>query len=142
MYQSPNPTNCPELTSASSDEPHQETQGQATENLLNAQHRLHQEHTNKYAQILFDKKQWLYVQKQYSLTPREKEIAELVCQGFRNERIASHLSITCGTVKTHIRNIYRKIHVKNKIGMLLRFVSASRELSNQYEESVFSPIVD
>lgn len=90
----------------------------------------------RYLTALLDTKQWLNVQRQYSLTQREREIAELICQGLRNERIADHLSITSGTVKTHIRNIYRKIHVKNKIGMLLRFVAASRELSAPLEEAM------
>lgn len=79
--------------------------------------------------ILLDKKQWLYVQKRYSLTPRERQIAELVCQGLRNGSIARYLHIRPGTVKTHTRNIYRKIHVKSKIAMLLRFVTDARELS-------------
>lgn len=92
--------------------------------------------------ILLDKNQWLTVQKQYSLTQREREIAELICQGLRNEHIAGHLRITSGTVKTHIRNIYRKIHVKNKIGMLLKFVVASRELSTQYDGAILSPVID
>ena len=79
--------------------------------------------------ILLDKKQWLYVQKRYSLTPRERQIAELVCQGLQNGSIARYLRIRPGTVKTHTRNIYRKIHVKSKIAMLLRFVTDARELS-------------
>lgn len=78
--------------------------------------------------ILLDRKQWLYVQKRYSLTPRERQIAELICQGLRNGNIAGYLRIRPGTVKTHTRNIYRKVHVKSKIAMLLRFVTDSREL--------------
>ncbi len=80
--------------------------------------------------ILLDKKQWLYVQKRYSLTPRERQIAELVCQGLQNGNIARYLRIRPGTVKTHTRNIYRKVRVKSKIGMLLRFVTDARELSS------------
>lgn len=80
--------------------------------------------------ILLDKKQWLYVQKRYSLTPRERQIAELVCQGLQNGSIARYLRIRPGTVKTHTRNIYRKVRVKSKIGMLLRFVTDARELSS------------
>ncbi len=80
--------------------------------------------------ILLDRKQWLYVQKRYSLTPRERQIAELVCQGLQNGNIARYLRIRPGTVKTHTRNIYRKVRVKSKIGMLLRFVTDARELSS------------
>lgn len=79
--------------------------------------------------ILLDRKQWSYVQNRYNLTPRERQIAELICQGFRSYNIARSLRIKPGTVKTHTRNIYRKVHVKSKISMLLRFVSDVRELT-------------
>ncbi len=82
--------------------------------------------------VLLNPKQWSYVQNLYNLTPRERQIAELVCKGLRNGNIAKYLRIKPGTVKTHTRNIYRKIHVKSKIAMLLRFVTDSRDLSNPY----------
>lgn len=83
--------------------------------------------------VLLDKKQWSYVQNRYSLTPRERQIAELICQGLRNGNIAKNLRIKPGTVKTHTRNIYRKVHVKSKIVMLLKFLTDVRELYNQYD---------
>ena len=79
--------------------------------------------------LLLDGRQWSYVQNRYSLTPREREIAEMICQGLRSCNIARNLRIKPGTVKTHTRNIYRKVRVKSKISMLLRFVSDTRELS-------------
>jgi DNA-binding NarL/FixJ family response regulator len=80
--------------------------------------------------ILLNERQWNYVQNRYNLTPRERQIAELVCKGLRNGNIAKYLCIKPGTVKTHTRNIYRKVHVKSKIAMLLRFVTDSRDLSD------------
>lgn len=82
--------------------------------------------------ILLNQKQWSYVQNRYNLTPRERQIAELVCKGLRNGNIAKYLHIKPGTVKTHTRNIYRKVHVKSKIAMLLRFVTDARDLSAPY----------
>ena len=82
----------------------------------------------KHDVILLNQKQWSYVQNLYNLTPRERQIAELVCKGLRNGNIAKYLHIKPGTVKTHTRNIYRKVHVKSKIAMLLRFVTDSRDL--------------
>ena len=72
--------------------------------------------------VLINEHQWSYLQKRYRMTTRELQIARLVCQGLGNEQIADHLKIKLGTVKTHIRNIYRKTWVHNKIAMLLRFV--------------------
>lgn len=92
--------------------------------------------------MLLDKKQWSYVQIRYSLTPRERQIAELICQGLRNGNIAKTLRITPGTVKTHTRNIYRKVHVKSKIAMLLKFLTDVKELYSQYEGKHSFPAVD
>ena len=82
--------------------------------------------------ILLNQKQWSYVQNRYNLTPRERQVAELVCKGLRNGSIAKFLHIKPGTVKTHTRNIYRKVHVKSKIAMLLRFITDSRDFSSPH----------
>lgn len=79
--------------------------------------------------VLLDNKQWSYLQRRYELTPRELQIAVLVCQGFRNGSIAKSLDITPGTVKTHVSNIYRKVKVRSKITMLLTFVSEAKRCS-------------
>ena len=70
-------------------------------------------------------KQWDYLQRRYELTPRERQVAELVCRGYHNGDVAGRLDIAAGTVKTHIRNIYRKVRVRNKISMLLKFIEES-----------------
>jgi len=78
---------------------------------------------NGYGKALIKPARWNYLQNRFDLTKRERQIAELVCQGYRNEDIAGQLDITAGTAKTHIRNIYRKVRVKSKISMLLMFIS-------------------
>ena len=72
---------------------------------------------------LIDEGQWRHIQQRYHLTVREVEVAKLICQGLGNEEVAKNLNITYGTVKAHIRNIYRKAGVHNKITMLLKFIS-------------------
>lgn len=74
------------------------------------------------AGVLLDEKQWLYLKKRYHMTPRELQVAILVCRGFNNDEITKALKIRHGTVKTHLRNIYRRVRVKNKITLLLKFV--------------------
>lgn len=86
-------------------------------------------------QVLLDRRQWSYLSRRYDLTPREVQIAELVCQGLRHCSIAGRLSIQPGTVKTHIRNIYRKVKVRNKMNMLLRFVSDAREVAGDLNQA-------
>lgn len=48
------------------------------------------------------------------LTDREAEILRMVSQGKANKAIASRLSVSEGTVKSHLRNIYRKLHVQTR----------------------------
>ena len=91
---------------------------------------------------LLDEKHWLYVQKRYHMSPRESHVAKLVCQGFNNDEIAKALKIRTGTVKTHIRNIYRRIRVKNKIEMLLKFVNDAAKFSAKSGIAPPIPIVD
>jgi DNA-binding NarL/FixJ family response regulator len=44
-----------------------------------------------------------------SLTPRERQVAALICQGFTNHQIARQLSISPETVKSHASNILHKL---------------------------------
>lgn len=77
---------------------------------------------NRPGGVLLDEKEWLFLQKRYHMTPRELQVAILICRGFNNSEIAKALKIRHGTVKTHLRNIYRRARVKSKITLLLRFV--------------------
>jgi DNA-binding CsgD family transcriptional regulator len=49
------------------------------------------------------------------LSPREQEIAALTCLGYTNRQIAARLRISPETVKTHNRNVLRKLGVGSKI---------------------------
>ncbi|UCE98829.1 MAG: helix-turn-helix transcriptional regulator [Planctomycetota bacterium] len=79
--------------------------------------------------ILLTEQHWAYIQSLYHMSPREVQVAQLVCQGLNNEDIARDLRIKRGTVKTHLRNIYRRVHVQNKITMLLRLLDQAAKLS-------------
>ena len=54
------------------------------------------------------------------LTAKEKVILTLILQGKANKNIADILSISCETVKTHRRNLLRKLQCKN-MNELMRF---------------------
>ncbi len=88
------------------------------------------------AGVLLDEKHWVFLKKRYHMTPRELQVAILVCRGFNNDEIAKALSIRHGTVKTHLRNIYRRVRVKNKILLLLRFVE---DVNRYYAEAKLEP---
>jgi DNA-binding NarL/FixJ family response regulator len=48
------------------------------------------------------------------LTERETEILEMVCQGKGNRMIAQRLGLSEGTIKSHLRNLYRKLRVQTR----------------------------
>jgi DNA-binding NarL/FixJ family response regulator len=55
------------------------------------------------------------------LTSREAEVLQLLQEGMTNAQIAHHLSIGIETVRTHARNIYRKLGISTRRD-LARFV--------------------
>lgn len=55
-----------------------------------------------------------------SLTPRERELVDLVRQGLRNRDIAARLGVTEGTVKVYLHAIFDKIGVDNRTELAMR----------------------
>jgi DNA-binding CsgD family transcriptional regulator len=49
------------------------------------------------------------------LTPREREILDLVAAGHPTPVIADRLGISAGTVKAHLTSIYKKLRVQNRV---------------------------
>ena len=62
---------------------------------------LHHFHTN-------DKKK---SEEKYGLTERESEVLQLLVKGYSVKQIASDLHIAFNTCRSHLRNIYHKLHV-------------------------------
>ncbi len=54
------------------------------------------------------------------LTPREQEILNYLAMGYRYKEIANKLFISVETVRTHIRNIYEKLHVNSRTEAILK----------------------
>lgn len=63
----------------------------------------------------------------FGLTPREREVTELICRGKSNKDIAEMLFLSESTVKTHIYNIFRKLEVKNRIEVIHIFSGESAD---------------
>ncbi len=53
------------------------------------------------------------------LSDREKEIVQLVAQGFRNREIGEKLFISEQTVKNHLHNIFDKLGVSDRLELAL-----------------------
>jgi len=53
------------------------------------------------------------------LTERELEIVRLVASGYKNKEVGSSLSISERTVKTHLTNIFQKLGVRDRVGLVM-----------------------
>lgn len=58
-----------------------------------------------------------------AVSVREREILELISQGFANKEIADKLSISYQTLKVHMKNIYEKLHVHSRTEVVLKYMS-------------------
>ena len=50
----------------------------------------------------------------YDLTEREISVLNLLADGYNYQEIADNLFISVDTVRHHIRNIYKKLHVHSQ----------------------------
>jgi DNA-binding NarL/FixJ family response regulator len=56
----------------------------------------------------------IYTDPQASLSLREKEVLEWLSKGYSYKEIAAKLFISIETVRTHLRNVYEKLHACNR----------------------------
>lgn len=54
----------------------------------------------------------------YIITPREMEVLQLLSLGLSYKKIAMQMNVGHETIKKHLKNIYRKLKVTNKIEAL------------------------
>lgn len=50
-----------------------------------------------------------------ALTERERQILQLIAAGKSNKHIARQLGISDGTVKVHVKNLLRKLHLRSRL---------------------------
>ncbi|HZI31347.1 MAG TPA: response regulator transcription factor [Candidatus Binatia bacterium] len=56
-----------------------------------------------------------------NLSPREREVLELLARGYLYKEISEALHISGPTVNTHIRRIYEKLHVRSRSQAIAKF---------------------
>jgi DNA-binding NarL/FixJ family response regulator len=66
-----------------------------------------------------------------SLTPSEMRIACMIKNGFTNQEIADQMFISVGTVKTHRKNIRRKLDIRNSSQNLRTYLKSNMDGGDQ-----------
>lgn len=67
------------------------------------------------------------------LTEREKEVLQLMAQGMSNKTVAQALTLSEGTVKIHVKNIFNKLHISNRTEAAI--LAAQMGLINEDKEN-------
>lgn len=62
------------------------------------------------------------------LSPREQEILQLLAQGYANKEIADRLQLSFDTVRTRLKRIYEKLHVRSRAGAAAKFLQTGGRL--------------
>jgi DNA-binding NarL/FixJ family response regulator len=55
------------------------------------------------------------------LTPREEEVLQLLVEGLLYKEIGQRLNIKLDTVGTHLKSIYRKLHVRSRTEAVVKY---------------------
>jgi DNA-binding NarL/FixJ family response regulator len=58
---------------------------------------------------------------QQIFTSREKQVLDLMAEGKLVKEIAANLDVTANAIKKHIKNIYLKMHVQNKVEAVMKW---------------------
>jgi len=57
------------------------------------------------------------------LTSREEEVLSMLAKGYLYKEIADQANISIDTVRSHIRHIYEKLHVKTRTEAVLKYLN-------------------
>lgn len=59
-----------------------------------------------------------------ALTARERDVLDQLSKGFRYKEIVGNLAISEGTLHSHIRNIYDKLHVHSRTEAVVKYLNS------------------
>jgi len=55
------------------------------------------------------------------LTPREKDVLKLLASGYIYKEVADQLDLTLETVRTYVKRICQKLHVRSKVEAIIKY---------------------
>jgi DNA-binding NarL/FixJ family response regulator len=58
------------------------------------------------------------------LTSREEEVLVLLSKGYSNKEIADRIGLSVDTVRSHLKHIYEKMHVRSRTEAVIRYMGS------------------
>ena len=77
---------------------------------------------------LFSESDWLGLARNLRLTKRQVEIAKLLCEEMTYSGMAAQMGISINTVRMHMRALFTKLAVRDRVGVVLRLALSQRRL--------------
>ena len=65
----------------------------------------------------------------FELTRREQEVLTDLAQGYSDKEIASRLHVSFDTVRTHLKHIYEKLHVRSRTEAAIKYTERASSQS-------------
>jgi DNA-binding NarL/FixJ family response regulator len=77
---------------------------------------------------LFTADEWNRLATELRLSPRQAQVARLICLGLSKEEMATRLRVSEPTARLHVKELFRKLRVNDRVGVPVRLVVAGRVL--------------
>lgn len=74
---------------------------------------------------LFTNEQWRRAMRELKLTRQQSKVVALILAGQSDKQIASEMSISVWTVRTHLRHVFAKHDIKDRVELVLRAFAAA-----------------
>ncbi|MBR1945189.1 MAG: response regulator transcription factor [Alphaproteobacteria bacterium] len=58
--------------------------------------------------------------KDFRLTPKQKEVLKYLAKGFQNKEIASQMNLSVSTIKLHVSGVILRLNVKTRTAAVVR----------------------
>ena len=75
---------------------------------------------------LFSDGEWACTKQKLALSPRQAQIIRLLLQGDSDKQIAQSLNISLATVRTHMRRLFDKFHLNDRLELTLLILASLR----------------
>lgn len=77
---------------------------------------------------IFSRDEWTTICGELKFSARQAEIAAFLLEGWKIMAVAQHLGISPDTVRAHLRRLYPKLDVSDRLGLMTRCVQTFRQL--------------